>query len=548
MTDLSEQRPGYSRTDPWIAAGIVLLVYGLVLTTPFSVIDDRAMLRDNPLLLRPSWGGFWEQFKIPQYSIYAPLTFGLWYVIGTTTTDGHTVPAWGFKFVSWLVHGGVVFCAWWVIWRILRHRGSAMIGALTVGLHPLQVESVAWTTGTKDLLCGMLMMGSLGLYLRYLTEQKRRSFRWGVVLGVLATAAKPTAVVLPGILLITDLSVRRVSWQKRLNDLWPFFPASLIGMLIILNVQHAFNTSPQPLGIRLLIALDSYSFYIRKIIWPYPLLVDYGRTPEWVRESGQLVWTWILPVGITIVLLFLRHRLLWLAAGWFVIPILPVSGLVSFDMQQYSTVTDHYVYMSMLGIGLVLAVGVRRFSRMRWLIIAVLVTWGSLSLLQINRWRHLDQLYSDSLRRIPQSIMARSCLAWLAMDQNDWNTAEQLLRKIIQIRPRADAYQNLATVLIRQDRLTEAAEMAKRSLANTTNLLNVFQTRAWLDLAKRVNDPDLALAAAAHWLRLEPDNPAPRQLIDLIRRSQEYRSSTQPSSIRSSDTTVPAHQDLDSRD
>lgn len=542
--DSPEQRGKY--LDPWGAVGLVLLIYGLVLTTPFSVLDDRAMLRDNPLLLRPSWEGFLEQLKIPQYSIYAPLTFGLWYLIGAATTDGQQVPAWGFKLISWLVHGGTVFCAWWVIWRVLRHRGSAMIGALTVGLHPIQVESVAWTTGTKDLLCGMLMMGSLALYLQYLIEQKRRSWRWAVVLGILATAAKPTAVVLPGVLWITDLSVRQVSWQKRLNDLWPFFPASLIGILIILNIQHALNTSPQPLGIRALVALDSYSFYIRKVLWPYPLLVDYGRTPEWVRQSGQLAWTWILPVGITTILLILRQRLLWLAAGWFVIPLLPVSGLISFDMQQYSTVADHYVYTSMLGIGLVLAVAVRGFSWFQWLATAVLIIWGCLCIAQINRWRHLDQLYTDALRRVPQSIQAKSCLAWLAMDQNDWNTAEQLLRQIIRIRPRTDAYQNLATVLIRQDRLTEAAEMAKKSLENTTNLLNVSQTRAWLDLAKRVNDPDLAMAAAAHWMRLEPDNPAPRQLIDLIRRSKD-RPSTQPSTTRPSEPFSPRTRALDSQ-
>lgn len=545
MNDLLEQRARYCRADPWIACGLVLLVYGLVLTTPFSVVDDRVMLRDNPNLVHPTWAEFWKQLTTPQYSIYAPLTYGLWYVVGIATTNGQTVPAWGFKLLSWLVHGGTVFCTWWVMWRLFRQRKSAMIGALTVGLHPLQVESVAWTTGTKDLLCGMLMSGALALYLQYLTEQKRRSLRLAVLLGVLATAAKPTAVVLPGILLVTDLCVRQVSWQKRLSDLWSFFPACLIGILIILNIQHATNTSAQPLGVRILIALDSYSFYLQKVFWPYPLLVDYGRTPEWVRQSGQLLWAWVIPLGILMLLVILRQPLLWLAAGWFVIPILPVSGIIPFDMQQYSTVTDHYVYTSMLGVGLMLALIIRCFPHTRWVAIALISLWSCLSVWQISRWQELDTLYADSAYYIPQGILSKASQATLAMDRQDWTQAEQILRQVILIRPRTDAYQNLATVLIHQNRLEEASEMAKKSLENATNLLSVSQARIWLDLAKRVNDADLALAAASHWLKLEPHNPAPRKLIDLIRRAKDDPS-TRSSATQPSDPSRPPLQPLDS--
>ena len=96
-----------------------------------------------------------KQILQPQFNIYAPLTYTTWYVIGLATyVPGQALPPIGFKLASWSAHAFAAAAAWWAIWGLVRHRPAAVVGALVVALHPLQVESVAWTTGLKDVLCG----------------------------------------------------------------------------------------------------------------------------------------------------------------------------------------------------------------------------------------------------------------------------------------------------------------------------------------------------------------------------------------------------------
>ena len=86
-------------------------------------------------------------------------------------------------------------------------------GALLFGLHPLRVESVAWVSERKDVLCLFFMVGSVWWYLSYATAQvaaagKKRmitiSYVMMLFLAALALLSKPVAVSLPLLLLILD--------------------------------------------------------------------------------------------------------------------------------------------------------------------------------------------------------------------------------------------------------------------------------------------------------------------------------------------------------
>jgi protein O-mannosyl-transferase len=486
------------------------------------------MLHDNMELIHPTAAGFWKQLTTPQHNIYAPLTFGLWYVIAAVTTNGETLPAIGFKVASWLGHGLSALAAWWAIWLIVRHRAAAMIGAMVVALHPLQVESVAWTTGTKDVLCGLFSFAAIALYTGAITGGRRRALYWAVACGVFAVAAKPTGVVLPAILFAVDLAIRDTSIQRRLGDLWPFLPATGVGVLVILCVQPATSIEPAPLHLRPLIALDSYAFYLQKVVSPTNLVVDYARSPDVVRASGQLAWTWVVPLAVLALAIVSRHRMVGLAVVMFAIPILPVSGITAFDMQQYSTVTDHYAYQSLLGVGLIVAVAARRWIAARYILGTTVAALAVLSVLQIRYWLDPHALYARGVELAPQTLMSRAGLVTLAFDRGDPADAERWARQIIQIKPRADAYINLSVALVQQNRLPEAAEAAKQALRLDGFGVEMNSVRYWLLLARDLNDTELARLTAAYWAKLEPANPAPRTLLRSIEASEARSASTRP--------------------
>jgi len=78
---------------------------------------------------------------------------------------------------------------------------AAAVTALLFGLHPLRVESVAWVSERKDLLCAFFVLLSILTYITYTAARsggKRLClFVVSIDFAVLALMSKPMAVSLP---------------------------------------------------------------------------------------------------------------------------------------------------------------------------------------------------------------------------------------------------------------------------------------------------------------------------------------------------------------
>src|SRR6185503_10299612 len=97
-----------------------------------------------------------------------------------------------------------------------RAAWAAAIGAGLFALHPLQVESVAWASGLKDVLAGAFTLVALWLFLRFTptlgeTPGGRSARTWdasalasplfvlATLAFVLAMLSKPSAVAAPAL-------------------------------------------------------------------------------------------------------------------------------------------------------------------------------------------------------------------------------------------------------------------------------------------------------------------------------------------------------------
>ena len=114
---------------------------------------------------------------------------------------------------------------------------------------------------------------------------------------------------------------------------------------------HAVMMQQLPKYIRIVKKLQ---LFYPELFIPLELSPAYARTPQHVIEQGMLYFLWIIPVTIGISLWYFRKKipLVVLGAGLFLLGFLPVSGLKEFHFQDWSTVADRYMYLSMLGVAL----------------------------------------------------------------------------------------------------------------------------------------------------------------------------------------------------
>lgn len=519
----------YRWADPLAVGLVTLIVFAGVLKTPFSPVDDYLMLVNNPMFDPPTWAGFRYQLTTPQYHLYSPVTYGLLYGLGVLAGPGQTMSPIPFKIASWLLHGMTAVAGWWVIRQLCRDRLASIIGALVVGVHPLQVESVAWTTGIKDVLCGLLSFITIGLALGWIRTGKRGLWQMSIAGCGLAVLSKPTATVLPLILVFVDFVLRQSSWQDRFRWWWPWIATGIISAAITLQVQTGAGVNPAPLWSRPLIAGDSYAFYLQKLIWPVGLAVDYTRTPDLVIRTGQVYWKWIIPTLVFGGLVLTGRRRVWIACILFITPILPVSGLVTFDMQFYTTVTDHYVYSSLLGAGLLVSVLLEKHRSLILIGMVVLGIWSWMTVSRLTVWQDVQKLAFDTIAKYPRSRLMWESIPSMEMMRGRFREAELLCYRALELGPSELVYDTLADALYRQGRFEQAAVAARKALS-MPNDIGITRLRQILALAAKVNDDELAKLAVLKWLELEPNHAGARSLLKDINASIiRKKLSTRPS-------------------
>jgi tetratricopeptide (TPR) repeat protein len=476
----------------------------------FIDYDDDYLIYQNTAyspLTAQSFRDFWTS---PQAQIYMPLTYSVWaglaQIARVTPAPGEkpvsqltsTYDPGIFHSLSLLLHVLNVLIVFALLRLLVKNDWAAACGALFWALHPVQVESVAWASEMKGVLCGFWGLLALWLYalssLRWQAGPERdASFEAKGARGrgvgfyflatlcfVLALLAKPSAVCLPLLAFLLDCWMRRAPRRA----IFPLVPWLLLCVPILYMARQGQPMTEQlaPLWTRPLILLDALAFYVGKIVWPFQLSIEYSRSPDWVFERGYLFWTWIVPVGLAALIWWKRRRVpgLVLGGALFVVALLPVSGLIPFVFQYYSTVADRYLYLPLLGFAVALTWFLARYPRRNFFVATgvFLVVLAGLSWRQETFWRDRETLYRQTLALNPRSFQARVNLANILLDRGQEKAAAGLLKAARDVHPKySEPYVNVGNILLRRGKpkqainyFVRAAELAPQSILAYFNL------------------------------------------------------------------------------
>lgn len=411
-----------------LLVAVVLLVFAQTVPHPFSAWDDDFNIPGNKNLHPVSWQGVINHWREPYGALYVPVTYTFWAAeswLAAGTNDASTtaeLQPWVFHAGNVLLHAINVLLVWHVLRLVVRSDGPALCGALLYALHPLQVESVAWITETKGLLSAAFAWLALWQHLVALSlENTSRRTRWlhhtvAALAFALAILAKPSVVVLPVMALLLDVIFFERRWQRSFAALAPWFALAMVGLAITAWQQSGDGLpfEPPPIWQRPFVAGDAVAFYLRKLLVPAHLAIDYSRRPATIFESFFAYVTWLVPIGLILLLAMPPQRRAYLVAfALFVVGLLPVLGLVPFAYQVNSTVADRYVYLAMLGPALAVAWFLSQHSTAFWYaaFAAIAVVLGATSAWQTSYWRDDRTLFQHTLDVNPRSYLVRGMLA-----------------------------------------------------------------------------------------------------------------------------------------
>ena len=272
---------------------------------------------------------------------------------------------------------------------------------------------------------------------------------------------------------------KNFSFREEFIEKIPFFLIALAIGLLTFQAEHTMgavkSTDVYPLSVRIANAVVAYAVYLRETFFPFKLAVFYphpGMRPFW-----QVAVAFFVLASITIWALLSRKRHPYLIVGWFwyLIALLPVSGLVQIGEHAMA---DRYTYIPLVGVFIAATWLVSDVFSVRRKAKAVLPVAAGIALIacvvlttaQIRRWKDDVTLFRYAISVTKNNHLAHSKLgaALAKLGKND--EAVTHYEEAIRLRPDyAAARNNFGLLLTRMGKPSEAVAQYREILKRNPN-------------------------------------------------------------------------------
>ena len=406
---------------------------------------------------------------------------------------------------------------------------SAFMAAL-FALHPLHVESVAWISERKDVLSAFFFMLTLWSYDGYVRQPSRRRYGLVVFLFTMGLMSKPMLVTLPFVLLLLDFwplhrfhfqhsgagltNPQGVSALTLIREKIPLFFLSAISCWITFYAQKhggAVNSLEFiPFSSRIANALNAYTYYIIKMVYPMNLACLYPQQDSFSRWQVAGSFLFLVCFSFIAFRIMKKHPYILVGWLWYVGTLVPVIGLVQVGRQAMA---DRYTYIPLIGLFIIIAWGIQdlpatwRHRKITLTAFAVVIISAltATSYRQIQYWKNSITLFEHAVKVTPNSYLLHDYLGYALDEQGHTDEAISHYLQALRINPDSvETHIDSGNALDKQGHADEAANHYLQALR-----INPGSVEAHVNLGNVLNAQGHMDEAVAHYLqalRINPDS------------------------------------------
>lgn len=435
---------------------------------------------------------YWRPFLLMSYSIDYHF-FGL--------------DKYWWHFVNISLHILNAFLIFLLIEFLAKNKWFAFLVSLIFLVHPVQTEAITMITARADPLFLFLILTSFFFYVKDKYPIGR------IFLFILALLTKETAIILPALLILTEICFPKEGspFKRVLLKIAPFLV--LVGVyflarLTILNFNNTLNfyndnsAFASSILIRSLSFLKALSIYYSLLIFPFNLHMERFFEPI-ASMSFFLALILMTSIGVVVFSFWRRksNSLYLFGIGWFFIALAPVSNIL---IPINRIIYEHWLYAPLVGffiffIALWDEITARFKEKYAWIsnlrlgllfssvIIITLFCW-----LTINRnsdWRNPIIFFNNILKYNNKSLLAWNNLGMAYADDNNFNKAKEAYRQAIALDVKnqsAPPHHNVGNIYKAEGRFKEAIEEYEKAISIDKKFF--FSYNALLDLYLKINN------------------------------------------------------------
>lgn len=439
-----------------LAAGIIFVLVFAAYSNTFNAayhFDDFHQIVLNSALLPGNIFRFFIDARLESFYAtlagYRPMTFVTFAL--NYALSGQDV--WSYHLFNILLHALNAFLVFLILDSLINKKRDnfylPLFASLLFAMHPIQTHAVTYIS------CRAVLLASCFYLLSFLAFIKYRGYRGGntskLLLGALPPVlylagllSKETAVSLPAVLFLYDIILVRPENARaekfRRFSYYISFVVVLAGYLLLRDrmtgfavVQEGANVSRWTYFItESTVFLD----YLRLLVFPVNQVADYYRQFTF-RPDALVIFSLSLATAIIATLIGIRKRmpLISFFGLWSIVALAPESSLVPIQ----DSIVEYRLYIPSIGFFVIAALLAYRLLRdRRYRLAAAGALLALLAVLTFNRnlvWADELSLWSDVLKKVPDSPRARGNIAVTFMEQGKYREAIDELNAALGCRP-----------------------------------------------------------------------------------------------------------------
>jgi tetratricopeptide (TPR) repeat protein len=471
-----------------VLVAIVFAVYAPALRNGF-VWDDTALIQRDPLIR--SWRLIPEGF---QHFLFTDATASDFYrpiqrLTYTLDYGAFALRPLGYHLTSILCHLAAALALFLLGNELLglfgveerKSRRIAFLATLAWAIHPAHTAAVVYISGRADPLAAAF--GFLGLYSGIRSLRTNEAHRWILLfvagaLFLLSGLSKEMGIIF--LLLWCAILLLKKKWRELLPATVVVLSVSVIYLSLRQPAEHVPPPTfhpPAPLLVRPILAARALAEYAGLILFPINLHMERdvethpgenaARANSAAGRAGQTLLGILLAAGAVSWLMRSRKQdaaifcTLVLAA----IAYLPVSGIFPLN----ATIAEHWIYLPTAFLFLAAGLTISRFSISTMVVGSALAVWllflGTRTWIRTFDWRDQRTFLERTLANGGDSARMLINLAGLELNEGQLDSAKRHLALALSKEPDQPlAILNLASVAIRQNDFATAHNLLNRAI------------------------------------------------------------------------------------
>ena len=399
----------------FIAVAAVIALFARTAAFSFIGLDDAAYTFRNPFVAGGlSLNNAVEAFaNLRHGGIWMPVTY-ISYMADASFCSMTNLPLIGWMHLGNVLIHAINFLLLYLLLRMLVGRDSVgvLIAALLWAIHPLRAEPVAWIAARKELLWSLFAIAGLLFWARSFVPsggRNRLCIACAYLFCALSCLSKPTAMCFPLLAWFVEWRIRNsFRWREAARYIPLLLMSGATAAIAAYSQTHVAGQEAAalysvPFVHRIVNALSSLGFYLRKTILPAGLHVDCRAVQDLCPLDGAVDMS-VLAVAAFFVLLCLTkvkatfgRREILFDLGWLFVSLGPTLGLFgSFGIEAHA---DRFFYLPSMAF----AFAVAAFFPLKGDTVAkgasfiALVAFSAVTFRQLGFWRDDGTAYRRTM-------------------------------------------------------------------------------------------------------------------------------------------------------